>query len=33
MIWSGQNIQSFNSQAVTWGALAKVVLLSPLLLA
>nr|AOR51668.1 oligopepetide transporter OPT/MTD1 [Phaffia rhodozyma] len=22
-IWSGQNVQSFNSQAVTWGALAK----------
>ncbi|GAA6017890.1 hypothetical protein JCM10207_003489 [Rhodosporidiobolus poonsookiae] len=22
-IWSGQNVQSFNSQAITWGALAK----------
>ncbi|GAA6017850.1 hypothetical protein JCM10207_003474 [Rhodosporidiobolus poonsookiae] len=22
-IWSGQNIQSFNSQAITWGVLAK----------
>lgn len=22
-IWSGQQVQSFNSQAVSWGALAK----------
>lgn len=22
-VWSGQQVQSFNSQAVSWGALAK----------